>query len=570
MKIGLIGINMYPKYLNFACGLHMYAFQQFLSQNGIESKIIDYKPVYFNNFDMRHPADYYKQQYAAEESKKPASPEAKLQKEEHLEVLREQILAWEALYEERESRYDKFQSFIDRNYIKTEAEFDSDLLEVQDPGFDCYICVTDVIWNLLPTHTYDRGFFLASKAMDGKQKIAYAASRGVPVPYSEQEKSLFFHYLEDIDAISVREESLKEFIEQNSDKHATLVLDPVLLQNREFWQHHSCKPKEKGYILLYYVMEKASNTISAAVAYAKKHNLTIIEISDRPEKNGRVQDPDVKHVAKYDVSMEEWLGYIEHADCIFTNSFHGCCFSIIFEKRFYVGYRTGDKVTNILNMFHLQELRLPTEDELRARNHSFFRKCLRKLKLIDPASEVLRSMPQNVNYDPVREILRQKRAESQNFILSAIENAEKRSSTGNPPKDTASREAFRKNISYPVRYHSGTPDATNTYDTQQSGHRVEKLSSGNSEYLVENQLYKNDGTSKLEKNQFQLKGHSFQGWRLRLKIDNRWFWYMNDGTLSLDINNPHSGGVRIFQDESLIPYIPVGRIRLIVVEAVWS
>ena len=60
MKIGLISINMYSKYLNFACPLHTFAFQQFLTYLGIDSTVINYKPIYFNNFDMEHPYDYYR------------------------------------------------------------------------------------------------------------------------------------------------------------------------------------------------------------------------------------------------------------------------------------------------------------------------------------------------------------------------------------------------------------------------------------------------------------------------------------------------------------------------------
>lgn len=577
MRIGLIGINMYPKYLNFACGLHTYAFQQFLLQNGIDATIIDYKPVYFNDFDMRHPADYYKKLYEKRGKSKADSPEAQAQKEAELEELLENIHNWEALYEERENRYEKFQNFLKRNYITTDETYDSDLLEVLDPGFDCYICVTDVIWNLLPTHTYDRGFFLASKAMDGKQKIAYAASRGVPKPYSDYEKALFFHYLEDIDAISVREESLKEFIEHNSEKHATLVLDPVLLQDKAFWQKISVKPQESGYILLYYVMEKASNTISNAIAYAKKHNLTIVEMSDRPEKNGRVQDPKVKHIAKYDVSMEEWLGYIEHADCIFTNSFHGCCFSILFEKLFYVGYRNGDKVTNILNTFNLQSLKIPTQNELKAllakknKLHVFFLKCLRKMGIIKkPESDVFQLMPKKVHYEPVRKILEQKRKESQDFILSAITEAEERCAAKDFVKSTASQESYRKGLLYPLRYHSGKPGTTNIYNTLKKGYTMTALPSGNFEYYIVDHVYKNDGSSKLEKNCFQLEGHSFQGWRLRVKIDTRWFWYMNDATLLLRTSSGLPNGIKLFKDGDSIPHIPIGRIRLMVAEAVWG
>ena len=47
MKIGIISINMYSKYLNFACLLHTFAFQQFLLKHGFDSTVINYKPIYF-------------------------------------------------------------------------------------------------------------------------------------------------------------------------------------------------------------------------------------------------------------------------------------------------------------------------------------------------------------------------------------------------------------------------------------------------------------------------------------------------------------------------------------------
>lgn len=45
---------MYSKGLNFACPLHTWAFQQLLFQQGIDNEIINYKPVYYNDFDLKH------------------------------------------------------------------------------------------------------------------------------------------------------------------------------------------------------------------------------------------------------------------------------------------------------------------------------------------------------------------------------------------------------------------------------------------------------------------------------------------------------------------------------------
>ena len=59
MKIALISINAHTKVLNFASPLHTYVFQQFLLDNGIKTTIVDYKTVYFKNFDVEHPLFYY-------------------------------------------------------------------------------------------------------------------------------------------------------------------------------------------------------------------------------------------------------------------------------------------------------------------------------------------------------------------------------------------------------------------------------------------------------------------------------------------------------------------------------
>ena len=179
MKIGIISINMYSKGLNFACPLHTYAFQQFLLKNQIESTILDYKPVYYDNFNLRHPSDYYAERYQTLSARIPQNEEEQQYLKEKTDYFASQKEAWLPLYSEREVRYDKFQHFIEQHYIKTDLCYDSGLLEVLDPDFDCYICATDVIWKNQPDVGYDRGFFLGSRCMENKWKLAYSASRGV-------------------------------------------------------------------------------------------------------------------------------------------------------------------------------------------------------------------------------------------------------------------------------------------------------------------------------------------------------------------------------------------------------
>lgn len=544
MKIGIISINMYSKGLNFACPLHTYAFQQFLSMNGFDSTVIDYKPVYYDNFDLRDPYHHYVRRFEQYSSTKAYTPEEKKVLKRKINEMKKKRDSWEPLQEERAIRYDKFENFIQTRYKKTDICYDSDLLEVWDPDFDCYICATDVIWKNQPNCGYDRGYFLGSKCMENKWKISYAASRGFDLAQTEDEHRQFFQYMKDIDYISVREKSLKEYIEQNTDRKAQVVLDPVLLHTRDFYDDIAVKPKEEHYMFLYYVMEKATDTIQQAVNYAREHHLKIIEVTDLPLKNGRLsQYTDVEHELHLEMGIEEWLGYIAHADCVFTNSFHACCFCILFEKKFFVGHRNGDKVSNVLDAFGLSDRKITLETDLS--------------QLED----------KSIDYGSVRTLLEQRREESKSFILNALREIEGKRKE---EKDYSDR---KKDLTYKVLYNSQIKSKSllRNYDTEKG--IMKHFASGTWEYWPNNTVFKNDGSSRLLKNGFASKNHQFIGWRLRIRIDNRWFWYMNDGSLCLKETydkRTDSVGIRVFQDEEAIPYIPVNRIATIVAEAAWK
>lgn len=533
MRIGLISINMYTKGLNFACPLHTYAFQQFLLKHGIESTVIDYQPIYYGNFDLKHPYEFYR-----------ALCERRLAENnlEGLDELIEKRDGYQALYKEREVRYDKFQSFIEKNYLKTDKVYTSDLLEVNDPGFDCYICVTDVIWKNEQPHGFDRGFFLGSAPMKNKWKIAYAASRGVYLAESEEDERRFLHYIDDLDFIGVREASLQQYIQNASDKNVSLVLDPVLLHDRSFYDELAVKPPEEDYLFLYYVMEQAADTLDQAVAYARAHHLKIVEVTDRPLPQGRLSEYDDLDVTyRYDIGIEEWLGYFKHARVVFTNSFHATCFSILFEKEFFVGKRAGDKVSNALETFGLSHRRFSRTTDMSG-------------EPLDP-----------IDYGKVKGILEEKRAESAAFILDAIKYAESHE------RPASNYEWWEREQRYPLTYTSGKHDGLIVAALTDDLDVVTQNADGSMSYQ-RRCIYGNDGLSRLAQEKFFRPGFSVKGWHLRFKIDNRYFWYLDNGTFVpvRDWSEEESGARRLFAPRERLPYIPVDRISNMIAEAQWE
>lgn len=387
MNIGIISINAHTKVLNFASPIHSYAFQQFLKQNGIDSIIIDYKPNYYGTCNPKYPLLHYRK-HKNNDPKKQRELEKK----------------WLKLFLARRKRFNKIQKFIDTYYKTTNKCYSAKILNQEDveEGIDCYICATDVIWKCNPKAGFDKGFMLACKSMEGKGKIAYAASRG-PSKYNEEKEKEFLSYIKDFDHISVRERSFCEYIESISDIPVTHVLDPVLLHDKAFYEPITKHPKKKGYVLIYVVednMKRINPLIKLAVAFAKKKGLEVIELSEYLEHRNFPKG--TSHKVVYGIGIEEWLGYLHDADYIFTNSFHAACFSVIFEKEFFVGARHGDKIESLLEMFGISN-RLTSQ-------------CFEKNKFIGT----------EIDYVTVNEKMKEYQKSSAEYILNAIHDVEKK------------------------------------------------------------------------------------------------------------------------------------------------
>ncbi len=339
MKVGILSLNIYTTDLNPACRVHSYAFQKFLDNNGIDNVIVDYFPQHCNpKYDMRHPYDYY----LAHPKKDEKQQELALKK-------------WKTLYKQRERRTDVTQAFIDSHLRKTERRYTTKDLDTQDPGCDIYIAATDVLWKYRDNGIgFDPGFFLRSKCMEGKGKIAFSVSYGGK-EYNDEKIAQVREWTEGIDFVSTREKYLYDLYSGTFGRNAAITLDPVFLHDKDFYAPIAKRPKDvegKKYVFVYNVIKNSKNILESAVRFAEERGLEVIEMSDFPENKNFPKG--TTHKVTYKPGVEEWLGYIRHAEYVFTNSFHCCCFSIIFGKQFYAGNRLGTKVQWLLRVFGLQ------------------------------------------------------------------------------------------------------------------------------------------------------------------------------------------------------------------------
>ena len=232
---------------------------------------------------------------------------------------------------------------------------------------DFFIAGSDQIWNPLfwdrknPWPEFNR--YLLTFAPPEK-RIAYAARFGIPVLPQEWEKP-FAKELSKFKAISVREESGAQIVKKLIGKDVPVVLDPTLLLTAQEWRKietHTLSENKK-YILTYFLGPQPESVRIEVQQKADAFEAEIIEMMDW-------------HSPYYTFGPDGFLEMIDHAQMVFTDSFHGTVFCILFHRPFYVYQRLENdgrdanmfsRIDTLLSKTGLtqcaREHRPPTEEE---------------------------------------------------------------------------------------------------------------------------------------------------------------------------------------------------------------
>lgn len=201
---------------------------------------------------------------------------------------------------------------------------------------------SDQIWNPYVMHGLHDVYFGMTKE-NTEKVIAYAPSVGM-LEFPEEWKKDFGERLTHVDVLSVREACNVETIEKITGRHTECVLDPTMLMNAEEWHSFATAGKigNDPYVLVYALTQDAE-IIREAREMAAKMNCRVVMLS-----SGMGTAP--KGVWYYrDCGPREFIYAIEHAQMVFTDSFHGTVFSLLFHKMFYtwpIGQR-GERIYNL-------------------------------------------------------------------------------------------------------------------------------------------------------------------------------------------------------------------------------
>jgi len=226
---------------------------------------------------------------------------------------------------------------------------ENDFKTIVSDKYDAYIIGSDQVWRPKMYRFINHAFFDFVKN-DEAVKLSYAASFGVDEwEYTDSQTKLYKEQVKKFNAISVREDSGVKLCKSYFDVKAEHVLDPTLLLKVDDYRKIINKEKESSHDgkLLCYILDYSDEKKVIIDMISTKLNIKHFFVNDYKKINDKAYP-----------SLTLWLKGFDNAEYVITDSFHGCLFSILFNKPFIVygnKKRGMARFKSVLKMFDLED-----------------------------------------------------------------------------------------------------------------------------------------------------------------------------------------------------------------------
>ncbi len=253
---------------------------------------------------------------------------------------------------------------------------------------DLYFFGSDTLWN------FEDAFFAKNASVftgAGIENPCYAYSISVA---STSKESLMkvegaVENIQKFKRIAVRDKHTEEVLSAfYPSEKIVRTLDPTMLMEKEAYiEHFSSKKKlPQKTLVIYHFGVIPADTWKALQAYAKKKGLTIVNVG--------------MYEKQFDCSVvptpDNFISAFSSAEYIFTNTFHGCVFSTIFNKSFATDGMHKKKIEGFLEEFSLLD------------------------RTVSSAENVERVLETPVDYERVNALVKEKREKSVEYLDRCI------------------------------------------------------------------------------------------------------------------------------------------------------
>ena len=310
MKVGII---THPLYFNYGGILQNYALQQVLKGLGHTPITLDYMPsLSFKKYLIQTGKRLLSAPFSS--SLRSLTP-----------------------YTHFVERSPRIESFVRKNIVLSDktSKYTKRLLE--ENQICALIVGSDQVWRYSYSYHYLEDMFLAFAKDYPCIKIAYAASFGTEDwDYPLSRAKAAGELIKMFSAISVREDSGVILCKRELGVDAITTLDPTFLLPASKYESICTTPKhEKAPYLAAYVLDSTEEKDSYINKTAEARGLSVKKMS----------------ASETGASIEEWLSFINNADYVITDSYHGSLFSIIYRKQFETFINKGRGADRFVSLF---------------------------------------------------------------------------------------------------------------------------------------------------------------------------------------------------------------------------
>lgn len=295
MKIGILTFQFAH---NYGAILQTYALKCYLDQLGHNAVVVNYIPDKLRKEYSMNPFDYSK----------------------NLKI----VLSLTVRNYRRRKQNRLFIQFQNNELGLGQKIFAVDQLITALNACDIVSVGSDQVWNTDITGEI-KSYFLEKDVY--VKKISYAASFGTD-DLNKFQKNAVNESLPMYSKVSVRELQAQRILERNSIQ-SELVCDPVFLLNRADWDVFARKPESvtntDRFILMYGLSENNSLE-KAATCYAEAEGIPMYVIHPTAQRMTN------KGIHLVDVGPREFVWLIQHAEKVYSNSFHATAFSALYGK----------------------------------------------------------------------------------------------------------------------------------------------------------------------------------------------------------------------------------------------
>lgn len=318
-----VGIMSMQRIMNYGSFLQAYGLMNMVRQLGNDVEFVDYHPgkCVVNNTTQRRLMDYIK-----------------------LVVnyfLHRNTASKRAMYRTARLFPQRYEEMLKSIGVTNERRYAKEM--------DVLIIGSDEVFNCLQDNP-EVGFApeLFGKNVQAKRCISFSASFGSTTldklrKYDKETE--IAQYLQEMDAISVRDNNSEEIVRCLTGKPASVNLDPVLLYD---FEKEIPVIEDKNYIVVYSYRGRISKEEGKRIrAFAKKNNKKLIAL-------GGVLDFCDEHIVCDAFTV---MAYVKYADYVITDTFHGTVFSIKYGKKFISIIRDSnkEKLGDLLQRFNLMD-----------------------------------------------------------------------------------------------------------------------------------------------------------------------------------------------------------------------